>query len=48
MAYMSKIGDNFIVAAEDIRELNNVFPGIMEGVTDLHNGTVKLNKDTVS
>ena len=43
----SKIGDNFIVAAEDIRELNNVFPGIMEGVTDLHNGTVKLNKDTV-
>ena len=43
----SKIGDNFIVAAEDIRELNNAFPGIVEGLTDLKNGTVKLNKEVV-
>lgn len=43
----SKIGDNFIVAAEDIRELNNAFPGIVKGLTDLKNGTVKLNKEVV-
>lgn len=43
----SKIGDNFIVAADDIRELNNTFPGIMVGMKDLHNGTVQLNQDTV-
>ena len=43
----SKIGDDFIVAAGDVRELNNAFPGILEGVTDLHNGTLQLNKDVV-
>lgn len=43
----SKIGDNFIVAAEDIRELNNAFPGIISGLTDLKNGTVQLNKEVV-
>ena len=43
----AKIGENFIVAADDIRELNNTFPGIIEGLTYLKDGTVKLNKDVV-
>lgn len=42
-----KIGDSFIVAGEDIRELNNAFPGILEGMENLHDGTVKLNKEVV-
>ena len=43
----SKIGQNFIVAADDIRELNNVFPGILSNMQDLHDGTVRLNQDAV-
>lgn len=43
----SKIGDDFIVAAEDVRELNNAFPGILNNVTDLKNGTIQLNQETV-
>ena len=43
----AKIGENFIVAADDIRELNNAFPGIVEGLAYLKDGTVKLNKDMV-
>ena len=36
----SLIGEDFIVAGEDVRELNNTFPGILQNVTDLHNGTL--------
>lgn len=43
----SKIGDDFIVAAKDVRELNNAFPGILNNVTDLKNGTIQLNQETV-
>lgn len=42
-----KIGDEYIVAAEDIRELNNAFPGILDGMQILKDGTVKLNADIV-
>ena len=43
----SKIGEDFIVAADDIRDLNNTFPGILEGIEYLGDGTVKLNEDIV-
>lgn len=43
----SKIGEDFIVAADDIRDLNNAFPGILEGIEYLGDGTVKLNEDIV-
>ena len=42
-----KIGDDYIVAAEDIRELNNAFPGILANIESLHDGTVQLNEETV-
>lgn len=44
----AKIGDNFIVAAEDIEELNDAFPGILAGIQFLENGTVQLNEDAVN
>ena len=43
----SKIGEDFIVAAEDIEELNNIFPGILTGMEFIEDGTVKLNKEMV-
>ena len=43
----SLIGEGFVVAADDIRELNNTFPGILEGMTILSDGTIKLNQDMV-
>ena len=43
----SKIGEDFIVAADDIRELNNVFPGILEGIQYLGDGTIQLNEEIV-
>ena len=43
----SKIGENFVVAADDVRQLNNVFPGILAGMQDLHDGTVRLSQDAV-
>lgn len=43
----SKIGEDFIVAAEDIEELNNAFPGILEGITFLKDGTAQLNAEVV-
>lgn len=46
-AEASKIGESYIVAAEDIRELNNVFPGILQNAIDLRNGTIQLNEDVV-
>ena len=42
-----KIGENFIVAANDIRELNNVFPGIIQGMQMLEDGSVQLNSNIV-
>lgn len=44
----SKIGENFIVAAEDIEELNDAFPGILAGIEFLENGTVQLNEEAVN
>lgn len=41
------IDESFIVAASDIRELNNTFPGIIEGMTALGDGTVQLNQQVV-
>lgn len=43
----SLIGEDFIVAAEDVRALNNTFPGILEGMTTLADGTVQLNEQVV-
>ncbi len=41
------IGEGFIVAANDIRELNNTFPGIIEGMERLADGTIQLNEEVV-
>ena len=41
----SLIGENFVVSANDVRELNNTFPGIIQGMRDLGDGTVQLNQD---
>ena len=43
-----KIGEDFIVAADDIREMNAAFPGILQGMEYLADGTVKLNQDAVA
>lgn len=42
------IGEGFIVAADSVRELNNTFPGIIEGLEIVGDGTVKLNEDIVN
>lgn len=42
-----KIGEKFIVSASDIRELNNAFPGIINGMKDVGDGTVQLSEKTV-
>ena len=42
-----KIGENFVVAADDIRELNNVFPGIIQGMQMLDDGSFQLNSNIV-
>ena len=42
-----KIGENFIVAAEDIEELNDAFPGILAGMTILADGTAQLSRESV-
>ena len=41
----SMIGENFVVSANDIRELNNTFPGIIQGMRDLGDGSVQLNEE---
>lgn len=41
------IGEDFIVAAEDVRALNDTFPGIVENMTTLADGTVQLNEQVV-
>ena len=43
----SKIGENFVVSASDIRELNNTFPGIIQGMEDVGDGSVRLNQTVV-
>lgn len=43
----SKIGENFVIAATDIRELNNTFPGIIQGMEDMGDGSVRLNQTIV-
>lgn len=43
----SMIGENFVVSADDIRELNNTFPGIIQNMQDLGDGTVQLNEQVV-
>ena len=40
-----KIGENFIVNAEDLRELNQAFPGIIQDMEILEDGTVQLNEE---
>ena len=42
---VDKIDEGFTVSAEDVRELNNTFPGILEGMEVLADGTVQLNED---
>lgn len=44
---MSKIGENFEVAPDQLEELNDVFPGILDGFSMLDNGQVQLSKDSV-
>lgn len=39
------IGENYIVAAEDIEELNDAFPGILKNATILADGTMQLNSE---
>ena len=46
--YAAKIGEDYIVAAEDIRELNQVFPGIIDNMKILEDGSVQLNKVMVA
>lgn len=43
----SKIGENFVIAATDIRELNNTFPGIIQSMEDIGDGSVRLNQTMV-
>ena len=44
----SKIGENFIVAAEDLEELNDMFPGILENAEILADGTMQLDREIVA
>lgn len=44
----SKIGEKFIVAQEDIKGLGEAFPGILDKVTYLKDGTIKLNKEATA
>lgn len=44
----SKIGDGFIIAASDIRELGNAFPGILEGMTKVSDGSYRLKEEVVN
>ena len=41
----SKIGDNFLVAADDVRSLEKAFPGILEGAYVTADGMIQLNED---
>lgn len=39
------INEDYIVAADSLRDLNNTFPGIVENLQIVGDGTVKLNKE---
>ena len=41
------IGDSYIVAAEDLEELGDAYPGILENAQLLTDGTMKLNQESV-
>ena len=43
----SKIGEDFIVAAEDLEELGSAFPGILDSMKLLDDGSAQLNKNSV-
>lgn len=42
--YASMIGENFIIAAKDVEEVNNAFPGILENAKILEDGTVQIEQ----
>lgn len=42
-----RIGQNFIVAAQDLSQLNAVFPGIIEGMQLLDDGSYQLSANVV-
>ena len=44
----SKIGDNFVVAAKDLDALSKAFPGILQGMQELSDGSYQLNEDIVN
>ena len=44
---VAKIGEDFIVSNENLRDLNNAFPGILANITDLHDGTSRLSQEAV-
>lgn len=46
-AQAAKIGENYVVAADDVRELNNAFPGIINGMKAVGDGSVQLKQDVV-
>jgi len=41
------IGEDYVVTADKIREINNVFPGILENMQYMADGTVKLDQEMV-
>lgn len=41
------IGESFKVAAQDVEELNNTFPGILEGARLCADGTIQLKEEVV-
>ena len=41
------IGEDFVVASDKLRDLNNTFPGILEGIKYLADGTAQLDKQAV-
>lgn len=43
-----KIGDNFVVAAKDLSTLSDAFPGILQGMQELSDGSYQLNQDIVN
>lgn len=44
----SKIGENFIVGAEDVEELATAFPGILTDVEYLSDGTIQLSEQATN
>ena len=38
------VGENYIVDVKNLQELNSIYPGILENMKDLQNGTVQLDK----